>query len=80
MTIETHTPELEELIAERMQSGAFRDVDDLLIHAIKSTPVNTPVEYKRPPGKKSLVEVFAPLRGLELDFERSHDTLRDIDL
>jgi len=27
-----------------------------------------------------MVELFAPLRGLKLDFERDRDTGRDIDL
>lgn len=29
---------------------------------------------------KDMVELFAPLRGLNLDFERDRDTGRDIDL
>lgn len=34
-----------------------------------------------PPAEaKDLVELFAPLRGLNLDFERDKDTGRDIDL
>jgi hypothetical protein len=34
-----------------------------------------------PPAEaKDLVELFAPLRGLDLDFERDRDTGRDISL
>jgi len=33
-----------------------------------------------PPPAKDLVELFAPLRGLNLDFERDRDAGRDIDL
>jgi hypothetical protein len=37
---------------------------------------------QRPPGRKSLAELFAesPFRGLDLDFERDRDPGRDIDL
>src|ERR1017187_6753917 len=37
---------------------------------------NAPAEAK----DKDMVELFAPLRGLNLDFERDRDTGRDIDL
>jgi hypothetical protein len=41
-----------------------------------------PVRRKRPPGRKSLVELFAesPLRGLDLDFSRNKSTGRPVDL
>ncbi len=41
------------------------------VSSVKPTP---PVEAK------DMVELFAPLRGLNLDFERDRDTGRDIDL
>ncbi len=36
----------------------------------------------RPPGRKSLVQLFAesPLRGLDLDFSRNKSTGRPVDL
>ena len=33
-----------------------------------------------PASAKNLVELFAPLRGLDLDFERDRDTGQDINL
>ena len=33
-----------------------------------------------PASAKDLVELFVPLRGLDLDFERDRDTGRDINL
>ena len=33
-----------------------------------------------PPVARNMVELFAPLRGLNLDFERDRDTARDINL
>jgi uncharacterized protein with von Willebrand factor type A (vWA) domain len=36
MTIEIQRPELEALIQERMKSGAFQSVEDVLLQALKS--------------------------------------------
>jgi len=41
MTIEIQRPELEALILERMQSGMFESVEDILIEALKSSPLST---------------------------------------
>jgi hypothetical protein len=43
MTIEIHQPELEALIEERMRTGAFASVEDVLLHALKAAPKPTPV-------------------------------------
>jgi len=39
-------------------------------------------KHQRPPGRKSLAQLFAesPFRGLDIDFERDRDLGRDIDL
>jgi hypothetical protein len=39
-------------------------------------------KYQRPPGRKSLAQLFAesPLKGLDLDFERDRDCGRDVEL
>jgi hypothetical protein len=39
MTIEIQKPELEALILERMQLGAFSTVEDALLQALKSSPL-----------------------------------------
>jgi hypothetical protein len=39
MTIEIQRPELEALIVERMQLGAFPTVEDALLQALKSSPL-----------------------------------------
>jgi hypothetical protein len=85
MTIEIHQPELEALIRQRMESGAFRNVEDFLMQTLKpsgpgqSTP-NTP--RRRADGRKSLAKLFAesPFKGLEIDFERDSDYGRDAEL
>ena len=38
MTIEIQRPELEALIHERMKSGTFQSVEDVLLQALKSAP------------------------------------------
>ena len=38
MTIEIHRPELEALIQERLKSGVFENVEDVLMQALKSAP------------------------------------------
>lgn len=40
MTIEIHRPELEALILEKLKSGRFRDVEDVLMQALTSGPVS----------------------------------------
>jgi hypothetical protein len=59
MTIEIRKPELEALIREWMQSGAFEDVEDVLMQALKSSPLA---------GKKDTVRGGGGLRatGAEL--------------
>ena len=39
MTIEIHRPELEALIRERMKRGAFQNVEDVLMEALRSSPL-----------------------------------------
>ena len=47
MTIEIHKPELEALIRQRMESGAFEDVEDVLLHALYSSSVSEPRPAKQ---------------------------------
>jgi hypothetical protein len=62
------------MIQERMQSGAFLSVEDVLMDALKARTR----EPKVPIGleKLSLAQLFAesPLKGMSLDFERFPDT------
>jgi hypothetical protein len=78
------SPEVE---AELARKAAARGIDvpayvaDLLEQAAQPEEVVRP-KYKRPEGRKSLVDLFAesPLRGLDLDFSRNKSTGRPIDL
>lgn len=83
MTIEITKPEVEELINRRLQTGGFKDAEDVVWQALQSSPPEAAAQPPKDaqPGK-NMVELFAPLRGLNIDFEsdRGNDTGRDINL
>jgi hypothetical protein len=71
-------PEIEAELARRAAAqglgiGAYAAS---LLEEAASTPAGRGAEA----GAKDMVELFAPLRGFNLDFERDRDTGRDIDL
>jgi hypothetical protein len=82
MTIEIHIPELEALIIQRMKSGGFHNVEDVLLQALKTSP---PVEE---PGasrdKRTGADLIAALQASpcrELDIEPPKvrlTTVRDV--
>ncbi len=85
MTIEITSPEVEALIRQRMEGGSFKTPEDLIREVLKSPDEQTigpetAADRRRAAGRKSLVEVFAPLRGLNLDFSRDRSTSRPVDL
>ena len=82
MIIEIHKPELESLIRERMASGEFQSVEDVLIQALKSTPaIEKPAVPMRKP-KKSFGQFLlaSPLRDSGLNLDRQRDDPRPVDL
>jgi hypothetical protein len=90
ITVEVR-PEVEAELARRA-SMRGRPVEayvaTLLEEAVHLPPANPPQEQTaqpkdpRPPGRKSLAQLFAesPFRGLDLDFERDRDLGRDVEL
>lgn len=81
MTIEIHKPELEALIRERMKSGAFHDVEDVLIQALKSAPPAAEEEDAAP--DKTGAQLVAAMQASpyrEIDLEPGCDPMpvRDI--
>jgi len=90
MNLEIHTPALAERVRAQIQSGHFQDTDELLTKALDaleeketSAAVSAPpAPYQRPPGRKSLVELFedSPWKGLDLDFSRNRNSPRPVDL
>ncbi|HTU44870.1 MAG TPA: hypothetical protein VMF91_07400 [Bryobacteraceae bacterium] len=84
MTIEIHQPEIEALIQQRLQTGAFHDVEDVLLHALRTS--KPPAARPAASDAKNLVELFEPVRGLltdeEIDvmFSRNPSAGRPVDL
>ena len=64
MIIEIHKPEVENLIRERMASGAFQNVEDVLMRPLKSSPaVEQPAAPLTKPFTITFVSTRKPLRG-----------------
>jgi hypothetical protein len=82
MSVEIHQPEIEALIQQRMASGAFQDVEEVLLQALKSAPL-PPMRTPKPFGK-TLVEAFEEARrisgGVELDITRDPSPGRPVNL
>ncbi len=74
----------EKIIAEKLRSGAFRSVDELIHQAIVSLPsaeaAQEVSDNSRANGEKNLAQLFAesPFKGLAIDFERFDDTSSDL--
>jgi Arc/MetJ-type ribon-helix-helix transcriptional regulator len=77
MTIQL-TPEDERLIQERLRSGAFHSVAEVIHHALVSSPLPVASTSKKP--RKNLVDVLseAPFAGSELNLERIRDYPRPL--
>jgi Arc/MetJ-type ribon-helix-helix transcriptional regulator len=82
MTIEIREPELEALIRERLESGAYQNVEDLLMQALKSSPSNEQMNVSRHKPKQNLAQFLlnSPLRDSGLQLERRQDYPRPIAL
>ena len=78
MTIQITRPEVEELIDQSPQSGAFGDAEDMIFQALQSSQPTGPLPGSQP--AKDIDELFAPLRGLNLDFGRNPSAGRPVDL
>ena len=79
MTIEIHKPELEELIMERLRSGAFESVEDVLLQALQSS--QTPPKNETRTGAYLVVPMQAsPFKDIDLEPARDSMPVRDITL
>jgi hypothetical protein len=85
MQLEIKSPELQALIAQRLEGNAFPGIEEILIQALNA-PLRLEPEgvggNPRKDGRKSLAALFAdsPFKGLDLSFDREQDTGRDIRL
>jgi hypothetical protein len=84
MTIQITKPELEALINQRLESGGFKDAEDVILQALQSSPSKPATAPPSEAGNshKSLQEVFAAVSGLadDMDFGRNTSTGRPVDL
>ena len=84
MNLEIHNPELVQRVTSHIQTGHFHDTDELIERALDAlegkmpAPTSSAAERRRAAGRKSLVEVFAPLRGMNLDFSRNKSAGRPV--
>jgi Arc/MetJ-type ribon-helix-helix transcriptional regulator len=84
MTIQITKPEVEALIKQRLQSGEFKDADDVVLQALRALPAKSAADERRGVTypEKSLREVFQSVRGLadDIDFSRNSSTSRPVNL
>jgi hypothetical protein len=78
MTIRITQPEVEALIKQCLQTGKFRNAEDVILQALQSFPSTSSQPDATP--AKDIVGLFAPLRGLNLDFSRNPSTGRPVEL
>lgn len=85
MTIEIQKPELEALILERMQLGAFPTVEDALLQALKSSQLPSgqgPATSNETPGPTGADLVAAmqasPYKDIALEPTRDRMPVRDV--
>ena len=81
MTIQITKPEIEALINQLLQTGGYKDAQDVVWEALQSSLPEAKTPPNSAPQAKDMFELFAPLR-LNIDFEadRKKDTGRDISL
>lgn len=81
MTIEIHRPELQQLIEQRMNSGAFRSVEDVLLYALTATSSwQTDGKMTGASRGASLVAAMqaCPVKDVDLEPERFPMPVRDV--
>jgi hypothetical protein len=77
MTIEIRGPELEALIQQQLESGAFRDVEDVLMHALTVASAAQPDE--EPTGAALVAAMQAcPVKDFDFEPERFPMPVRDV--
>lgn len=85
MTIEIQKPELEALIRERMKKGAFQNVEDALLQALKSSPLPAEQDARlgngtpAPTGADLVAAMQAsPYKEIDLEPTRGRLPVRDV--
>ncbi len=79
MNLEINKPELVQRVNAQIQSRHLPGVDELLEQALDALDEKSPAPKAALP-EKDIEQLFAPLRGLNLDFSRNPSTGRPVDL
>ena len=85
MIIEIHQPEIEALIEQRMATGAFASIEDLLLQSLEASPVEQSIkrdeDVQANPEKQNFSDFLlsSPLHGSGLVVERIKDAPRIIE-
>lgn len=77
MTIEIHKPELEALIMERLKSGSFETVEDVLLQALQSTPVGPSAETRTGADLVAAMQ-DSPYKEIDLQTTKVNMPVRDV--
>jgi len=77
MMIEIHKPELEALIAERLRSGAFESIEDVLIQALQSSPIPPKKETRTGADLISAMQM-SPCKDIDLETTNITMPVRDV--
>lgn len=87
MTIEITKPEVQALIEKRLRTGEFASADDVIFDALRCSELEHDSRVDTDgtttqTGFRNLAELLAnsPLAGADLDFERSQDYPRAVDI
>lgn len=79
MTIEIRKPELEALIMERLRSGEFENIEDVLMQALQGSPV--PAQKETRTGADLVTAMQAsPCKDIDLEPAKITMPTRDIAL
>ena len=77
MTIEIHRPELEALIIERLKSGGFKSIEDVLMQALQDSPLPSTKET-RTGAELIAVMQTSPCKDIDLEPTRVTMPVGDI--
>lgn len=77
MTIEIHKPELEALINERLRSGAFDNVEDVLMQALQGSPLPTKKETRTGADLVAAMQA-SPCKDIDLEPAKITMATRDV--
>lgn len=79
MTIEIHRPELEALIMERMKTGGFHNVEDVLMQALRPSDPDVKAGAGNRTGADLIAAMQAsPYREIEIEPARHRMPVRDV--